>query len=328
MAPGNRKSPTRANSSESQFSLMEFMRAFPDDDACLDYLWRTRYSQDGQTALCPTCEVPRTFRHYEGKQQRQAWACVACGHYLYPTAGTIFHKSSTSLHLWFYAMYLMTSTRCGISAKQLERELGVTYKTAWRMFTLIRNELMTQDETPLSGEVEMDETFVGGKPRLADRRKMAEIAEQSGSIHSAASRWADEKKTAVFGMAERDGKVAAYVVPSIQARTLAPHFNRHVQRGSRLFTDEGRSYLGLSAAGWEHQTVAHKDRVYVSGDVHTQTIDGFWSLVKRGISGTHHAVSPKWLQGYLNEYVWRYNHRDNRRAMFALLLLRAAKPTF
>ncbi|MGA2522055.1 MAG: transposase, partial [Acidimicrobiales bacterium] len=91
---------------------------------------------------------------------------------------------------------------------------------------------------------------------------------------------------------------------------------------------EGRSYRGLSAAGWEHQTVAHKDRVYVSGDVHTQTIDGFWSLVKRGISGTHHAVSPKWLQGYLNEYVWRYNHRDDRRAMFALLLLRAAKPTF
>jgi len=154
---------------------MEFTRHFPDDDACLDYLWRTRYSSDGEHALCPHCEVERVFRKYDGKQQRQAWTCTACGHYLYVTAGTIFHKSSTSLHLWFYAMYLMSSTRCGISAKQLERELGVTYKTAWRMFTLIRNELMSDEGAPLSGVVEMDETYVGGKPRLADKAQWADM---------------------------------------------------------------------------------------------------------------------------------------------------------
>ena len=95
-----------------------------------------------------------------------------------------------------------------------------------------------------------------------------------------------------------------------------------------VYTDDGARLTRLCRARWDHQTIDHADRVYVSGDVHTQTIEGFWSLVKRGISGTHHAVSPKWLQGYLNEYVWRYNHRDDRRAMFALLLLRAAKPTF
>ena len=121
---------------------MEFMREFPDDAACLEHLWRSRYSPDGAHAECPKCEQERRLQAYATKQGRQSWTCTGCGHHVHPTAGTIFHKSSTSLHLWFYAMYLMASTRCGISAKQLERELGVTYRTAWRMMNKIRNELM------------------------------------------------------------------------------------------------------------------------------------------------------------------------------------------
>src|SRR5215216_2680519 len=144
---------------------MEFMADFPDDATCLEWLWTTRYSPDGKHADCPKCELRREFKRYETSQQRQSWTCTACGFHLHPTAGTIFHKSSTSLHLWFDAMYLMTSTRFGISAKQLEQELGVTYKTAWRMFTLIRNEPMTQDDNTLSGTVEADETYMGGKRR-------------------------------------------------------------------------------------------------------------------------------------------------------------------
>ena len=132
--------------SDSEYMLVEFCRDFPHDEACLQWLWRQRYSQDGEHAFCERCEQERAFHRYTAKQQRQDWTCTACGLHVHPTAGTIFHKSSTSLHLWFYAMYLMTSTRCGISAKQLERELGVTYKTAWRMFNLIRNELMGQDD--------------------------------------------------------------------------------------------------------------------------------------------------------------------------------------
>src|SRR5919106_4816798 len=163
MPPVNRNEPKRAQSSESQYSLIEFMKQYPDDAACLQKLWRKRYSPDGEHAFCPKCETERVFKRYETTQQRQSWTCAACGHHLHPTAGTIFHKSSTSLHLWFYAMYLMTSTRCGISAKQLERELGVTYKTAWRMAHLIRHELMEQDEQPLGGVVEADEMYVGGR---------------------------------------------------------------------------------------------------------------------------------------------------------------------
>jgi transposase len=135
----DRLHPIRAASSDSQFSLMEFMREFPDDDACLVYLWRTRHAPDGETAYCPKCEGERTFKRYKTAQRRQSWTCTACRHHVHPTAGTIFHKSSTSLHLWFYAMYLMASTKCGLSAKHLGRELGVHYKTAWRMFNKIRN---------------------------------------------------------------------------------------------------------------------------------------------------------------------------------------------
>src|SRR5438552_8671722 len=151
MPPVNRNYPTRARGSDSQWSLMEFMREFPDDAACLDWLWRNRYAHDGLHATCPKCAKTTEFARYPTAQQRQSWTCMACGHHLHPTAGTIFHKSSTSLHLWFYAMYLMTSTRCGISAKQLERELGVTYKTAWRMAHLIRHKLMTQNIEPFTG---------------------------------------------------------------------------------------------------------------------------------------------------------------------------------
>lgn len=156
---GNHKSPIRSQSSDSKCSLMEFMREFPDDAVCLEWLRRNRYSEDGEHAYCLKCEAERVFRRYETPQQRQSWTCIHCGHHLHPTADTIFHKFSTSLRLWFYAMYLMISTRCGISAKQLKRELGVTYKTAWRMAKLILQELIVRDDEPFSGEVEMDEIY-------------------------------------------------------------------------------------------------------------------------------------------------------------------------
>jgi len=305
---------------------MEFARLFPDDETCLTWLWNTRYNLGDDEAHCERCEEIRLFRRYVGKQQRQAWTCTACGYQVYPTAGTIFHKSSTALHLWFHAMYLMTSTRCGISAKQLERELGVTYKTAWRMFTLIRNELMGQDDGPLGGTVEADETYVGGKPHQSDRAAWNALP-SSTERRQAAQKWSAERKTPVFGMVERGGKVAAHVIPKKNPGVaIMGHVTARVlQDETVVYTDEASVYERLPQKGWQHESINHAARVYVSGAVHTNTIEGFWSLVKRGISGTHHAVSPKWLQGYLNEYVWRYNHRDDPRAMFLLLLLRAAQ---
>jgi transposase len=293
---------------------MEFMAEFPDDEACLQWLWKTRLSPDGEHAHCPKCNVERSFTRYHTKQQRQSWTCVACGHHLHPTADTIFHKSSTSLHLWFYAMYMITSTRCGISAKQLGRELGVTYKTAWRIFNRIRYSLGDSDGSPLMGKVEMDESYFGGK----DRNK--QLSKRKGH----AARWED--KTTVFGMVERKGRVIAKVVPTpAKSGDILPQVMHRVMPASVVFTDEARFYDPLAALGFRHGRVHHAANIYVSGDAHTNTIEGFWSLVKRGISGVYHNVSAKHLQSYLDEYAWRYNHRDNPRGHFNLLASRVAR---
>ena len=157
MPPVNRNNPKRAKASDSDLSLVEFLREYPDDRPAWTSSGGTRYAPDGHHAHCPECERERKFHG----PRRALLDLRFLREHLHPIAGTIFQKSSTSLQLWFYAMFLMASTRCGISAKQLERELGVTYKTAWRMFNKIRNELMADDDEPLSGEVEVDETACG-----------------------------------------------------------------------------------------------------------------------------------------------------------------------
>ena len=307
MPPVDRNKPIRSASSESTYSLMEFMRDYPDDEACLDYLWRSRFAEDGHTTHCPKCDKERRFHRVKS---RPSYSCDHCGQHIHPTAGTIFHKSSTSLHLWFYAMYLMTSTRCGLSAKQLERELGVTYKTAWRMFNRIRNVLMTQDDdAPLSGEVEADESYFGGRRRGTPRGRPSR----------------DSHKVPVFAMVERGGRIKATTVANARRVTLLPIVLDKVLPASTVYTDELSSYNALTAHGYRHERVQNAEKVYVSGDAHTNTVEGFFGNVKRGISGNYHSVSKRWLQGYLNEYVWRYNHRDNPRSMFELLLLRAAR---
>jgi transposase-like protein len=315
MASVDRNNPQRALSSESQGSLMEFMRRFPDDSACLEWLWQTRFASDGHTAFCPACKVERRFHRVKG---RPAYDCDRCGHHIHPTAGTIFHKSSTSLHLWFYAMWLITSTRCGVSAKQLERELGVTYKTAWRIFNKIRNELMAQDdEALLLGEVEADETFVGGKPRESYRR---EVARRGWNMQTAY--W--DRKAVVFGAVERGGRIRASVIPNSRGTVVTGKVREYVLPASMVYTDDYKGYLKLSQQGYTHRRINHSARIYVDGDVHTQTIEGFFGLFKNGIRGVYHSVSQKWLQGYVNEYVWRYNRRRDDVPMFDQLLARAA----
>jgi transposase-like protein len=297
---------------------MEFMREFPDDETCLNWLWRRRYSADGEHAHCPRCDRERRFKRYANETRtRQVWTCTSCTYQLSPTAGTIFHKSSTSLHLWFYAMWIMTSTRCGVSAKQLERELGVTYKTAWRMFKEIRTQLMEQDDGPLAGEVEADETWHGGKMRESERkRKVANPdAVQVGPQA--------KKRETVFGIVERGGRVVAMHVPSRYGYTLRKNLANRVAPGATVYTDDYSGYNGLERA-YAHHRINHSGRIYAEGHIHTQTIEGFFSLFKNGVRGVYHSVSSKYLQTYLNEYVWRYNHRDDPRAMFLNLLDRAA----
>jgi transposase len=296
--------------------MMEFFKEFPDDEACLQWLWRKRFSPDGEHAYCKRCGTARKFKRYKTNPPRPSWSCTSCGLHLTPLAGTVFHKSSTSLQLWFYAMWIMTSTRCGVSAKQLERELGVTYKTAWRMFNLIRNRLMAQDyQGPLSGEVEADETFVGGKPRQSYRNK---VAARGWNMQTAY--W--DRKAIVFGAVQRGGKIRAEVISTSRGHVVRNKVREYVLPASVVYTDDFHAYHKLSGK-YTHKRINHSAKVYVDGDVHTQTIEGFFSLFKNGVRGVYHSVSKKWLQGYVNEYVWRYNHRDDGEVMFKTLLLRA-----
>jgi hypothetical protein len=208
-------------------------------------------------------------------------------------------------------MYLMTSTRCGISAKQLERELGVHYKTAWRMFNRIRNEVMKDDSLPLRGDVEVDETSWGGRPR---KKQGASI----GAQHR-------EAKPTVLGMVERQGRVKLRVIEGRRGEPLSGAVRANVNPESIIVTDDWRPYrpLGREYAG--HSVINHSAGSYVFGDVHTNTIEGFFGNLKTGMRGTYKKVSRKWLQSYLDEYAWRYNERfRGERSMFHNLLDKAA----
>jgi transposase-like protein len=274
---------------------MEFMREFPDDAACLEHLWRSRFSSDGAHAHCPDCDQERTFRRYN--TGRQSWCCTACGHHTYPTAWTIFAKSSTSLHLWFYAMYLMTSTRCGISAKQLERATGVSYRTAWRMLNKIRHELMAQDDEQLTGEVEIDETSVDGRPRRKYHLSQDPEARQK------AMQLRERSRATVFAAVERGGRIKATVLPSRRGPALKQQVIEWVVPDAVVYTDEWPAYNGLGVHFLSHSRVRHSAGEYVFGMAHTNTIEGFFGNLKTSIRGTYKKVSHKWLQGYLTSSV-------------------------
>jgi transposase len=207
----------------------------------------------------------------------------------------------------------MTSTRCGISAKQLERELGVHYKTAWRMFNRIRNELMADDGSMLRGEVEVDETGVHGKPR-GPRMTLKESAQ-----------WR-ERQVSVLGMVERGGRVRLRVIESRRGEPLSRPVRANVNPEAILFTDDWMSYRPLGREFADHKVINHSAGVYVWGDTHTNTIEGFFGNLKTGMRGAYKGVSHKWLQSYLDEYAWRYNERfRGNRSMFHSLLEEAAK---
>lgn len=302
--------PKQSIPKELRYTVADFNREFPDDDSCLEYVKEQRWP-DGITQ-CEKCGIERKHHRVTG---RTAYACQVCGNHIYPLAGTVFEKSTTSLKLWFYAMYLMGSTRCGISAKQIQRETGVTYKTAWRMFRQIRS-LLSEDGLQLEGStVEMDEMYHGGK-----RQRMGQRGRPSFGSH----------KVAVVGMVERNtekriGRVVARVAPNATKKTLHGLAKEYILPSSTVFTDDYVSYDGLQAEGYVHKRIRHSARVYVSGDIHTQAIEGFWSLVKRGIGGVYHNVSAKYLQTYLDEYSFRYNRRDMGNQQFRAILQKVSE---
>lgn len=284
-----------------KYTIKDLQRDFPTDDACLDWLLQYFYP-NGIT--CKRCN--KITKHYRVKSRR-SYSCDICGNHVHPTADTIFHKSPTPLTLWFYAIYLMTSTRAGISAKQLERELGVTYKCAWRMFHQIRK-MMFDDPTPLKGEVEVDETYIGGK---GSNRKF-QWHETNGD------------KEVVFGMVERQGKAKVRHVLSSGTRSLLPQIKSNVEPNTHIYSDQWGAYKTLPKLGYPHDSVNHHI-TYIVGNVHTQNIENLWSNMKRGITGVYRHVDKRYLQAYINEYAFRYNNRKSQQAMFWILMNRVQR---
>ena len=273
-----------------KYTVHNLRNEFPNDDVCLEWIKNHRYPNGIE---CPVCN--RIVKHHR-VNKRSCYECDNCGHQVYPLVGTIFQKSTTPLRVWFEVMNRMASTRCGISAKQIQREFGVTYKTAWRMFTQIRK-LLNENQSIFTGEVEADETYIGG------------------TRHGTRGRGA-EGKVPVVGIVERKGRVIAEVADDVKRHTIVPFINKNVAHDAILYTDEFPSYHTFARTGFNHKRIEHGAKQYVNGNIHSNSIEGFWSLVKRGIAGVYHSVSPKYLQSYINEYSFRYNHRNDTVPMF------------
>ena len=284
-----------------KYTLKQLRKDFPNEEACLVFLKERRWPNG---IHCQKCDEVTPHYLITG---RKCYGCQNCGSQVYPTAGTIFHKSSTPLTIWFEVAFRMSQTRMGISAKQIERETGVTYKTAWRMCKLIRQQL-EEDKSPFDSNdtVEIDESYFGGEKKGGKRGR--------GS----------ENKTAVVGLVERGGRVVTEIIPDAKKATLQPIVEANVEKGATVYTDEWVSYNGLTKAGYNHAKILHSHEIYVMGDVHTNTIEGFWGNVKPGITGVYRHVSPKYLQSYLNEYAFRYNHRNDVTPMFVSFLSQMA----
>lgn len=290
-----------------KYTRKQFQAQYPDDNACLQAILQRRY---GNTDCCPSCGVAGKLTRIEG---RRAFACKE-GCHIYPCAGTVFEKSCTPLTGWFYAMYLMTATRNGVSAKELQRQLGVTYKCAWRIGHQIRELMAARDAAnnpgQLSGHVEIDETFVGGKIKGKGRGKGAYM----------------QNKTTVFGMVERGGVLRSGVVPNEKKKTLLPIIQKQIALGATVSTDTHKSYRTLGKLGFDHESVNHQIEEWVRGNCHTNTIEGFWSHLKRGISSTHVSVSRQHLNKYVAEFAFRYNNRAAPASMFHRMLAQISKP--
>ena len=269
-------------------NLLTIMDKFNNDDKCREALEKIRWPH-GPT--CVRCGVIGASELPVG----DLYQCKSCRYQFSVTAGTIMHDSHLPLRKWFLAIYLMCESKKGISANQLKRTIGTTYRTAWHLCHRIREAMGNDsfDGPTLFGIVEVDETLVGGKAKGAGR----------GSR---------KNKTWVAGAIQRGGKVRLERIPNIRRHTLHGFINRTVKdEAEAIYTDELKSYLGIASHDTRHETVNHSAEEWVVGEVHTNGIEGVWSLFKRSIVGTFHKMSVKHLDRYLEELEWRFNNRNN-----------------
>lgn len=278
----------------NKLTIKEFRMQFPDDDACLDSVFLSKHPEGSR---CPKCNSTGT---YSRVKCRQSYQCGKCSNQIYPCKGTIFQKSRTPLLVWFEIIFLFIKSKNGISAKEVQRITGVTYKTAYRMLLHIRK-CMVQGNDRLFGTFQLDETFVGGVNKNRHHDKKYEHA-QGRSF---------KDKTPVFGMYHQEtGKVRAMVIEDTSRFSIQPLIYSNIKKDSTVFTDEWLAYNGIGEV-YEHSSVDHRSKQYVSGNTTTNAIENFWSHLKRTLKGSYISVSRRRLQMYVNEVVFRFNEREN-----------------
>jgi transposase-like protein len=283
-------------------SLPQLIKYFEKEETCIKYYEKLRWNGN---PVCPHCHSEKpyvTTRGYKCSNNE-------CNKKFTVKVGTIFENSKIKFQIWFAAIYLCTSSKKGISSVQLAEQLGITQKTAWFVLHRIREMLKNQAPQMLGGNgktVESDETYIGGKEenRHTHKRRSETNPElaNDGSLYN--------KKKIVIGMVERGGKVVVKLIPNTKAENMVPFIQDNVAQGTHVCTDEASAYNQLHRL-YSHSTVTHSLRVYKVGNTHTNTIENFWSVLKRGLYGIYHQVSEKHLERYLNEFTARYNSREN-----------------
>ena len=271
-------------------SVLELIKAFPNEQVCIDHLEQLRWNGN---VVSPFDETSKVYKCAGNK-----YRCKNTGKYFNVKTNTLFDNTKVELRTWFVAIYLVTGHKKGISSLQLSRDLNVTQKTAWFMLHRIRNCFGIENSSDLGNEVEIDETFVGGKNK--NRHKDKKVENSQGR--------SNKDKQPVLGMVERGGKLVAKLVEDTKVETLTPEIINTVKLSASVFTDEWLGYKGLQRI-YDHSFVKHNMGEYVQGRIHTNTIEGFWSLLKRGIVGIYHFTSKKHLQKYVDEFAYRYNTR-------------------
>lgn len=273
-------------------SLLEMMREIPDEQAAIDHFTSIRWQQG---EFCPRCNSARVY-HFADKRTHK---CGDCRKRFSIRVGTIFEDSKLPLRTWMLAIWLITSHKKGIASTQLAKDLGITQKSAWFVLHRLRHAAQTQSfNRPLTGEVEADETFVGGKEK--NKHAWQRTGGKQGGVG----------KVAVLGILEREGELRTGLTPNLSARNVQSAVRENVEAGSLILTDEHPSFRGLSR-DYIHHTVNHSAGEYVRKFyIHTNGIESVWALFKRQIIGTHHYLSPKHLSRYLGEMTWRFNRRD------------------
>lgn len=287
----------------NRFTITEFREMYPNEDACLDKIFQLRF----KGLICPKCDSDNEFTRVKN---RRSYQCPNCGYQLYPTKDTVFEKTTTPLTYWFYAIFLQTTTRNGVAAKELERQLNVCYKTALRMSHQIKILMADNKLGKLTGKVQVDESYFGMKMANKHRKQRAEHYEAGGTPQ--------DNKTGVMGFISDDKKIKFEVM--MDTKTFKQRVRKHVDPSAILVTDSHLGYKGLDINYLKHEVINHLQNEFKRGEFHTNGIENAWSNLKRTIKGTHIHVSLKYLQLYADEVAFRLMNKDKQEKMFDTIL--------